>query len=69
MHQLLLAAVKEEKQFLCNGTGQKVGGKSILDCGKINTPQVCVEWKKARNPERLVLIKGNKTVVTVENSE
>lgn len=44
-------------------------GGSILDCGKINTPQVCVEWKKARNPERLVLRKGNKTVVTVENTE
>lgn len=49
----------------------KSGGekKSILDCGKINTPQVCSERKKARNPERLVLIKRNEMVVTVENSK
>lgn len=33
MHQLLLAAVKEEKQFLCNGTGQKV----VVVVGGINS--------------------------------
>lgn len=56
-HQLL-AAGEEWKQFVCNGTGQKVEEKSIPDCGQINTRQVCVQPMKARNPERLVLIKA-----------